>query len=50
MTIGQLKSILAQAKQDVESGKAPRIVSAELCKLHGFNWMFIAPMVQEFKK
>jgi hypothetical protein len=38
------------AKRDVEAGKLPREVSAELCVLHGLNWMFIAPMVNAFKK
>jgi hypothetical protein len=50
MTKSQLDNILAQAKRDVEAGELPREVSAELCKAHGLNWMFIAPMVQAFKK
>jgi hypothetical protein len=50
MTNSQLKTILIQAQHDVESGKQPRDVSAELCKAHGLSWMFIAPMVLAFKK
>ena len=50
MTKTQLDNILAQAKRDVQAGKLPREVSAELCKTHGLNWMFIAPMVAAFKR
>ena len=50
MTTNQLNTMLAQAKRDVEAGQLPREVSAELCKAHGLNWVFIAPMVQAFKK
>jgi len=49
-SLAQLNTLLAQAKRDVEGGKLPREVSAELCKAHGLNWMFIAPMVNTFKK
>ncbi len=50
MTLNQLNTILAQAKRDVEGGKLPREVSAKLCKTYNLNWMFIAPMVNAFKK
>jgi hypothetical protein len=50
MSKTQLDNILDQARRDVEAGKLPREVSAELCKAHGLNWMFIAPMVARFKK
>lgn len=50
MTKTQLDNILVQAKRDVEAGKLPRDVSAELCKTYGLNWMFIATMVNRFKK
>ena len=49
-SLKQLNEILDQAKRNVESGKLPRDVSAELCNAYGLNWMFIAPMVNAFKK
>jgi hypothetical protein len=49
-SLKQLNEILDQAKRDVEGGKLPRDVSAELCKTYNLNWMFIAPMVNAFKK
>jgi hypothetical protein len=50
MDITELNTILAQAKRDVEAGKQPSEVSAELCKAHNLNWMFLAPIIKRFKK
>lgn len=45
MTINQLHTILAQAKRDIASGKTPNAIISDLCRVHGFNWAFIGPLV-----
>ena len=50
ITMTQFKEILSWAKQQVEAGRLPREVSAEICETYGLNWMFVAPEVNAFKK
>jgi hypothetical protein len=50
MKTAQLNQILENAKRDVMAGAVPHKVSKAICDQHGLNWMFIAPIVNGFKK
>ena len=50
MKTSQLNQILENAKREVMAGAIPRNVSQAICSQYGLNWMFVAPIVNLFKK
>lgn len=50
MKTAQLNEILENAKREVMAGAVPRKVSQAICDQYGLNWMFIAPIVNGFRK